>query len=64
MVEFIVSNWGELAIAALAFTKVIVNLIPSEKPTQVWALFDTIINAIVSDRVKKEERPRIVTGKQ
>lgn len=53
MVEFIVSNWGELVIAALAFSKVIVNLIPSEKPTQVWALLDTIINAIVTDNVKE-----------
>lgn len=53
MFDFIVSNWGELSIALLAFTKVIVNLIPSEKPTQVWALFDTVINAIVKDNVKK-----------
>jgi hypothetical protein len=52
MVEFIVSNWGELLVALLAFSKVVVNLIPSEKPTQVWALFDTIINAIVTDNVK------------
>lgn len=55
MIEFIVENWGELAIALLAFTKVIVNLIPSEKPTEVWALFDTIINAIVKDNVKGTE---------
>ncbi len=53
MVEFIVSNWGELAIATLAFAKVIINLIPSQKPTQVWALFDTVINAIVKDNVKE-----------
>lgn len=56
MFQFIVDNWGELAIAALAFAKVIVNLIPSEKPTQVWALFDTVINAIVKDNVKGPEQ--------
>lgn len=55
MVEFIVNNWGELLLALLAFSKVVVNLIPSEKPTQVWALFDTIINAIVKDNVKGSE---------
>lgn len=52
MIDFIVDNWGELLLALLAFTKVIVNLIPSDKPTQVWAVFDTIINAIVADNVK------------
>jgi hypothetical protein len=56
MIDFIVENWGELLIALLAFTKVIVNLIPSEKPTQVWAIFDTIINAIVEDRVTSTKK--------
>ena len=56
MIDFIISNWGEILIALLAFSKVIVNLIPSEKPTQVWALLDTIINAIVKDNVKSSEK--------
>lgn len=55
MVDFIIENWGELLIGLLAFAKVVVNLIPSDKPTQVWSVFDTIINAIVKDNVKEPE---------
>jgi hypothetical protein len=56
MYEFIAQNWGELAIAALAFAKVVVNLIPSDRPTQVWAYFDLLINAIVSDNVRDQNK--------
>ena len=50
MIEFIVNNWAELLIGFMAFAKVVVNLIPSEKPIQVWTWVDTLINAIVADK--------------
>ena len=30
MVEFLTQNWGELLVAVLALTKVVVNLTPTE----------------------------------
>lgn len=52
MIDFITSNWAELLIAFMAFAKVVVNLIPSEKPVQIWAYIDLLINAIVEDKRK------------
>jgi hypothetical protein len=36
----------------MTFLKVVGNLIPSEKPREVFAIMDKIINALVPDRVK------------
>lgn len=52
MIEFLISNWAELLVALMAFTKVVVNLIPSEKPIKVWTYIDILISAIVADNVK------------
>jgi hypothetical protein len=54
MLDFIIENWGELLIGALAFIKIIVNITPTEKDNQVFGWFDTLINMIVSDRIKKQ----------
>ena len=53
MIDFIIANWGELTIGALAFIKIIVNLTPTETDNQVFGWFDTLINMIVTDRIKK-----------
>ena len=50
MIDFVATNWAELLIGFMAFAKVVVNLIPSEKPIQVWTWVDTLINAIVADQ--------------
>jgi len=50
--EFILSNWAELLIAGLAFTKVIVNLTPTEKDNKIFAYIDDLINYFVSDARK------------
>jgi hypothetical protein len=50
MLEFISSNWAALLIAGLAFTKVIVNLTPSEKDNKIFAYIDDLINYFVTDR--------------
>lgn len=43
----------ELVLALMTFLKVIGNLIPSEKPREVFAILDKIVNALVPDRVKE-----------
>ena len=43
----------EILLALMAFLKVIGNLIPSEKPREVFAILDKIVNALVPDRVKE-----------
>jgi hypothetical protein len=53
MLDFIVANWGELLIAAMAFIKVVVNLTPTEKDNQVFGYIDLLITAITGDRRKK-----------
>lgn len=52
---FFLENWGELLIALLAFSKVVVNLTPTETDNRVFGYLDTLINAIVTDRIKDSE---------
>lgn len=52
MLEFLIQNWGELAIAFLALAKVIVNLTPTQQDNAVFAYVDMLINAVVKDRRK------------
>ena len=54
IMDFILDNLAELAIAALAFLKVIVNLTPTEKDNKVFGYLDSIINAVIPDRKKAE----------
>lgn len=52
--EFIIDHWAELLLAAMAFAKTVLNLIPSEHPSQnVFVLLDKIVTAITGDRLKK-----------
>lgn len=53
-IDFILANWGELVIAALAFIKVVVNITPTESDNTVFGWLDNLINMIVSDRKKAE----------
>jgi hypothetical protein len=53
MLDFIIANWGELLIGLMAFIKVVVNITPTETDKQVFGWFDTRINMIVQDRIKK-----------
>lgn len=54
MWDFIINNWGELAIGLLAFIKVIVNLTPTETDNKVFGWLDTLVNLIIADRIKKQ----------
>lgn len=56
MLEFISENWQVLLLAALAFAKAVVNLLPSEHPAiPVFGYFDVIITAITGDRRKAKK---------
>lgn len=50
--------WAEILLAAMAFVKVIVNLTPTEADNKVFGWFDTLINAIVTDRRKERREAR------
>ena len=50
MVDFILSHWAEIVLALMTFAKAVLNLVPSEKPIQIWGYLDTLVNAIISDR--------------
>lgn len=51
--EFFTENWAELLLAALAFAKVVVNLLPSEHPARpIFGYLDLIITAVTGDRRK------------
>lgn len=56
MNDFLLQNWAELTLAFLAFLKVAVNLAPSEKPRQVFAYLDTLVNMIIADRIKPNNK--------
>lgn len=56
MLEFITANWAALLLAALAFGKAIINLLPSEHPARpVFGYIDLVITAITGDRRKSKK---------
>jgi len=56
MLDFITENVVVLVIAAMAFAKVIVNLTPTEKDNKIFGYLDSIINAIIPDRLKGDKK--------
>jgi len=53
--DFIVQNWAELLLAAMAFAKVVVNLTPSISDDRVFAYVDLLFNAIIANNTKDTE---------
>jgi hypothetical protein len=49
---FIMNNLAELIIGVMAFIKLVVNLTPTEKDNQVFGYVDSLLNMIISDRIK------------
>jgi len=49
---YIEHAWS-LIVALMAFLKVVVNLVPSDKPREVFGILDKIVNALVPDNIKK-----------
>jgi hypothetical protein len=52
---FIMNNLAELIIGLMAFIKLVVNLTPTEKDNQVFGYIDSLLNMIISDRIKPKE---------
>jgi len=52
--EFILNNWAELVLAAMAFAKVVVNLTPSVNDNRVFSYIDLLVDAIVTNNTKKK----------
>ena len=49
--EFVLNNWAALAVAALAFFRVVFSLLPTDNPARpVFGVIDTAISAIVGDQ--------------
>lgn len=53
--SFISENWGELILIGMAAIKAALNLLPSEKPVQVFGYLDSLVNFMISDHLKKNE---------
>lgn len=52
--EFILNNWAELVLAAMAFAKVVVNLTPSVNDNRVFTYIDLLVDAIVTNNTKEK----------
>ena len=50
---FLADNWGELVLICMAAIKAALNLLPSEKPVQVFAYLDSLVNFLISDHIRK-----------
>ena len=54
LASFFAENWGELVLIGMAAVKAVLNLLPSEKPVQVFAYLDSLVNFLISDHIKKD----------
>ena len=54
--EFFLNNWAELLLAFMVFAKVVVNLTPSVKDDRVFAYVDLLLNAIIANNTKEQEK--------
>ena len=55
LASFFSENWGELVLIALAALKAALNLLPSEKPVQVFGYLDSLVNFLISDHINKKD---------
>jgi hypothetical protein len=56
MNDFLLQNWAELVLALMAFVKVVINLTPTEKDNQIFGYLDSLINMIIADRIKPNNK--------
>jgi len=56
MNDFLLNNWAELVLALMAFVKVVINLTPTEKDNQIFGYLDSLINMIIADRIKPNNK--------
>jgi len=55
LASFFSENWGELVLIALAALKAALNLLPSDKPVQVFGYLDSLVNFLISDKISKKD---------
>ena len=55
LASFFADNWGELVLIGLAAFKAVLNLLPSDKPVQVFAYLDSLINVLISDHINNDK---------
>lgn len=55
LASFFAENWGELVLIALAALKAALNLLPSDKPVQVFGYLDSLVNFLISDKISKKD---------
>ncbi len=55
LASFFSENWGELVLIALAALKAALNLLPSDKPVQVFGYLDSLVNFLISDKINKKD---------
>jgi hypothetical protein len=56
MNDFLLNNWAELILGLMAFVKVVINLTPTEKDNQIFGYLDSLINMIIADRIKPNNK--------
>jgi len=56
MTDFLLNNWAELVLALMAFVKVVINLTPTQKDNQIFGYLDSLINMIIADRIKPNNK--------
>tara|TARA_Y100001937_G_C7077986_1_gene311507 strand:+ start:1009 stop:1182 length:174 start_codon:yes stop_codon:yes gene_type:complete len=54
--DFLLNNWAELILGLMAFVKVVINLTPTEKDNQIFGYLDSLINMIIADRIKPNNK--------
>ena len=55
LASFFADNWGELVLIGMAAIKAALNLLPSDKPVQVFAYLDSLVNFLISDKLNKPD---------
>ena len=53
--QLLSENWGELVLIGLSAVKAMLNLLPSEKPSQVFSYLDSLINFLITDKLRKRK---------
>ena len=49
-----IGNWGELLLIGMAAIKAALNLMPSEKPVQVFGYLDALVTWLISDHLNPQ----------
>jgi hypothetical protein len=54
LAAFFADNWGELLLIGMAAIKAALNLMPSEKPVQVFGYLDALVTWLISDHLNPQ----------